>query len=165
MELKESDKLLAEARKIVDRIQYRSITIDEYTTEGRNQYGSLITTNHRYRETLLDAIDKFLDSQSKDDLLAMSENAVIMVKYYTKLSAFDCIKETQNYEYWYNKNCEEIQALQAELKQAEEAGDGKVKEMQKTIDELYEQIGIAKGMYQECSKRIEQMIESAGMKP
>lgn len=165
MEHKESDQVLEEARKIIARLQYRSVTIAEYVTESQGLYGSRISRDHQHRKMLLEAVDDFLDAQSKNDLKSMSERALTIVKYYTKLSAFGCVKDSDSYEHWYNNAREEADSLKTQLNKAEEAQASKVAEMQKTIDGLYEQVGIAKGMYQECAKRIEQMIEKAGMKP
>ena len=138
---------------------------ERYANEHNDGYvaKSVKTDYDGYRDKLQTAIVNFKIAKSNGNDSDTTKAALDVIQYRTYCMGDGLLEETNSalsamkyYQDLSDKKNKEI----VQLKKDNEA---KIKEMQTTIDGLYEQVGIAKGMYQECAKRIEQMIERAGM--
>lgn len=127
-------------------------------------------------DRLTAGVNRLTQIESSEGKEGLAKEASAVVQLFTTLSVNGCTQVNeqkilvqfnsliQRYNSLNKSYNELVEKKKSEIRALNDEHETKIKEMQKTIEELHEQVGIVEGMYQECAKRIEQIIQVSSLK-
>ena len=116
------------------------------------------------RPHLVELINAYRVAKASDDEKKTTDAALAVMNQYTMCINDGLYEETSKALSSYNWYKTESERLEKKVSETREESKKANKEWQTKYDELLEQFGAMKGRYEECGKRLDQIIERAGLK-